>query len=557
MNNARWMTLIGFVVVLLSPVLSPASTVQLPQTGQEACSNESGAVIPCAGTGQDGDIGGGVVWPAPRFTVNGDCVTDGLTGLVWAKKPMGTIAVPVRTWNWQQALDEVKNLTLCGYGDWRLPNVNELESLVNANEPITTSWLESQGFTDLSWNSTYWTSTPCNTPNATYDVLAWSVTLGDGQVRQEKQIYSLYVLPVRGATTIPSQLGQTGQKRCYRFYTYPLQEIPCPGTGQDGDLQEGAAWPAPRFTVNGECVTDNLTGLMWVKNPDSIDRRWQAALDYANNLTLCGHTDWHLPNRKEMRTLVNYGEANNDTWLTSQGFGNLPPGYYWTSTTWAWNQTDACQVSMDGDVYCAGGFKDLAYSVFKAWPVRDGRRNIFSDVSYGHWANEYIAALSDSGITGGCQGDPPAYCPDANVSRAMMAVFVLTSLSQSPAPTCTGMFDDANADTVGDTFCRFIEKFEELGITGGCGPRVFCPNSPVTRGQMSVFIEAALGHTSSTCGGQFSDVPVGHSFCRFIEHLAADEVTGGCGGGRYCPDDPVTRAQMAVFLVAAPPPLNP
>ena len=126
-----------------------------------------------------------------------------------------------------------------------------------------------------------------------------------------------------------------------------------------------------------------------------------------------------------------------------------------------------------------------------------------------------------AGITGGCQENPPAYCPDANVSRAMMAVFILTSLSQSPAPTCTGIFGDANAATVGNTFCRFIEKFAELGITGGCGTGVFCPNSPVTRGQMSVFIETALGHTSSTCTGQFSDVPVGHPFCRFIEHLAA------------------------------------
>ena len=119
------------------------------------------------------------------------------------------------------------------------------------------------------------------------------------------------------------------------------------------------------------------------------------------------------------------------------------------------------------------------------------------------------------------------------------------------------MFGDANADTVGDTFCRFIEKFANLGITGGCGTGVFCPNSPVTRGQMSVFIEAALGHTSSACTGLFNDVPTGYPFCRFIEHLAGDGISTGCGGGIYCPDAPVTRAQMAVFLVAAPPPLRP
>jgi endo-1,4-beta-xylanase len=74
---------------------------------------------------------------------------------------------------------------------------------------------------------------------------------------------------------------------------------------------------------------------------------------------------------------------------------------------------------------------------------------------------------------------------------------------------------------------------------------------------MAVFIESALGHASTDCAGRFTDVPTGHSFCAFIEHLEADGITTGCAAGQYCPDSPVTRAQMAVFLVAAPPPLNP
>jgi hypothetical protein len=178
----------------------------------------------------------------------------------------------------------------------------------------------------------------------------------------------------------------------------------------------------------------------------------------------------------------------------------------------------------------------------------------FVDVPSGHYAGTFIQQLAGAGITGGCvAGPPPYYCPENSITRGQMAVFIEASLGH-PANNCTGRFSDV---PVGNPFCGFIERMADDGITGGCGSGIFCPNSPVTRGQMSVFIEAALGHTSSTCTGRFADVPTGNPFCRFIEHLAADGITGGCGGGNYCPDSPVTRAQMAVFLVAAPAPLNP
>ncbi|MBI5195097.1 MAG: hypothetical protein HZA10_02105, partial [Nitrospirae bacterium] len=61
-----------------------------------------------------------------------------------------------------------------------------------------------------------------------------------------------------GTTNLP----QTGQTKCYALWS----EISCAGTGQDGEILSGVAWPNPRFSVNGDCVTDNLTGLMWAKN---------------------------------------------------------------------------------------------------------------------------------------------------------------------------------------------------------------------------------------------------------------------------------------------------
>ena len=186
------------------------------------------------------------------------------------------------------------------------------------------------------------------------------------------------------------------------------------------------------------------------------------------------------------------------------------------------------------------------------------RIGTFADVTSQHFAIRQIEAVFTAGITGGCSTDPFLFCPDAPITRSQMAVFIETSLGAATPPTCTGaVFSDVNATTAGEAFCGFIEDLAARGITGGCTPTRFCPNDPVSRGQMAVFIEAALGNPPNPCAGQFADVPDTHPFCGFIERLASDGVTGGCGGGNYCPNDPATRGQMAVFLVAAPNPLLP
>jgi hypothetical protein len=182
------------------------------------------------------------------------------------------------------------------------------------------------------------------------------------------------------------------------------------------------------------------------------------------------------------------------------------------------------------------------------------RTGSFLDVSSSYFALSHIEAIAAEGITGGCSaGPPPQFCPDDSVTRGQMAVFIETSLGNPPA-ACTGRFSDV---PIGHPFCGFIEKLAAHGITGGCTATQFCPDDPVTRGQMAVFIEAALGNLVDTCAGRFADVPAGHLFCGFIERLADDGITGGCAPGLFCPDNPVTRAQMAVFLVAAPAPLSP
>jgi hypothetical protein len=167
----------------------------------------------------------------------------------------------------------------------------------------------------------------------------------------------------------------------------------------------------------------------------------------------------------------------------------------------------------------------------------------------------HIEAFYNAGITTGCSTSPMAFCPDGTVTRGQMAVFIERALGNfSPSPSPTGMFTDVASN---DPFRTFIEEFYNSGITSGCStdPLRYCPNTAVTRGQMAVFIERALGNfsPSPSPSGTFGDVPPGHPFQFFIEEFYNDGITSGCSTSPllYCPDNPVTRGQMAVFIVRA------
>ncbi len=112
----------------------------------------------------------------------------------------------------------------------------------------------------------------------------------------------------------------------------------------------------------------------------------------------------------------------------------------------------------------------------------------FCDVAADHWAHPFIEATVDAGITAGCSPSPPLYCPDQSVTRAQMAVFIILALNDAPV-TPTGVFDDVPTSHFA---AGFIERLAELGITSGCGGGNYCPNDPVTRAQMAVFIVVAF-----------------------------------------------------------------
>ncbi|HEY3204475.1 MAG TPA: PQQ-dependent sugar dehydrogenase [Thermoanaerobaculia bacterium] len=172
----------------------------------------------------------------------------------------------------------------------------------------------------------------------------------------------------------------------------------------------------------------------------------------------------------------------------------------------------------------------------------------FLDVPTTHFAYQYIQAVYNAGVTAGCGFR--LYCPDASTTRAQMAVFLLKASQGSSyvPPACSGVFDDVPCPS---QFADWIEDLAARQITAGCGGNDYCPSDSVTREQMAVFLlktSQGSSYAPPACSGVFDDVPCPSQYADWIEDLAARGVTAGCGGGNYCPGNPVTRAQMAVFL---------
>jgi hypothetical protein len=333
------------------------SLVSLPGTGQ-ATSYVSG---------DDGSLKEGVAWPSTRYVNNHDgTITDSLTGLVWLQNA-GCFSSTV----FATALADVNQLAsgACGLtdgskaGDWRMPNLNELESVVDvsASNPALTA---GNPFINVS-NAIYWSSTSyyggeTGSPNA------WAIRMSDGRyindsVSNAKTTASNGVWAVKSGGGGTVKLSSTGQ---YIIYA----------SGDDGSIQAGVPPTYQRWIDNGNgTITDTVTGLIWLKKADCINTDWADALAQVNSLVSgqCGLTDgstagsWRMPNRNEMQSLSdrmqnNHADFFNDTLVNLNGstyelpiFTNFVVSeYYWTSTTDAANVSEAWTVySCDFGVY--------------------------------------------------------------------------------------------------------------------------------------------------------------------------------------------------------------
>jgi hypothetical protein len=261
-------------------------------------------------------------WPEPRFIDNGNfTLTDRLTGLIWEKQPIGF------EMSWEDALGYCNTLRLGGYKDWRLPNRRELLSLVHVGEGFPVNWFNSQGFIGLQ-EDYYWSSTTYSSD--TND--AWYVNFFFGEVEKFDKSFGCDVLAVRRppSETVVDVII-TGQTKKF-------------SNGDDGDQQENTFWSKSQFKDNGNgTLTDKLTGLIWEKKPSDKKMYFQESLTYCDTLTTGGFSDWRLPTRIELESLVNAGKNSPAEWLNSQGFSGLQADYFWSATpyalwpsSWAW-----------------------------------------------------------------------------------------------------------------------------------------------------------------------------------------------------------------------------
>ena len=160
----------------------------------------------------------------------------------------------------------------------------------------------------------------------------------------------------------------TDQHSCYDENG---NEIPCPGSGQDGERRLPLPYAADkRFREEEDIVTDTLTGLVWTKNANIAEfpLTWKVSLDFIislNHKNTYGFNDWRLPNRREMRSLISHN-TKNPTLPSAHPFQNVFLGWYWTSTTAAINPQYAWYLHMEG-ARMFYGRKDQYYLL---WPVR-------------------------------------------------------------------------------------------------------------------------------------------------------------------------------------------
>jgi hypothetical protein len=336
----------------------------------------SNPVVSLAATGQatsyaagdDGALQKGIPWPGTRFANSGNgTVTDNLTGLVWLQNASCFAAAA-----WTTALNDANQLASgqCGLSDgstagqWRLPNLVELESVVDvsAANPAVTATSPFMNIAPVPyWTSTGYFGGDLGSPTA------WVIRMSDGRyindgIENVKALSKNGVWAVRGAGSGTAKLQATG------LFQPPLT------AGDDGTLQKGVGLISPRFLDNGNgTVTDTMTGLVWLKLANCVQGDWETAMTKVNTMASgqCGLTDgsavgsWRMPNRNEMQSLADRDQNNEAAYMD---FTYLNPDnsvfqaailtnfvgyqYYWTSTTDAADVTEAWTVfSCDYGVY--------------------------------------------------------------------------------------------------------------------------------------------------------------------------------------------------------------
>jgi len=381
----------------------------LPDTGQTKC-YDNNAEITCPQPGesfyrQDAQY---TCNPQSYTDLGNGIVRDNVTGLEWQQ------ATAPGIYTWQQALDYCDALSLGGRDDWRLPTINELSTLVDSSIPYPGPTINTTYFPGTVASS-YWSSTTFSS----YTYNAWFVNFYYGNVNYNLKYNFHYARAVRG--------------------------------GPSGSLGN--------LVINGDgTITDTTTGLMWQQATAPGTYTWEQALTYCENLTLPsgGYSDWRLPNRNELQSIVDYNRYNPS--IDTAVFPGTVVSYYWSSTTDAIYSGHAWSVSFSsGNVY--DYFTKSVNLYVRA--VRVGSCDSDRDGILDDWDSSTVVGDSPciGGNTDNCDDNCP-YMPNGpNYGTCVMTngniVYASNSALLEPCSdnsTCTCQMEqgDINGNGIGD-----------------------------------------------------------------------------------------------------------
>jgi len=323
----------------LSPSASPSTTklvfpYTIVDTGQTKYYDNSREIAtPKQGApfyGQDAQYQGN----QPAYKDNGDgTVTDLNTGLMWRKSPDrngdGVVNSSDKLY-YEEAVALAASSNLAGYTDWRLPTIKELYSLIMFSgaepTPEATSTIGCVPFIDTTY----------------FKFGYGDLSAGERLIDAQYATSTLYV----GATNMMFGVNFADgrikgypadtQKKYYVLY-----------------VRGNTNYGMNQFIDNGDgTITDNATGLMWMKDDNGEGILWENALSYAEGFEHAGYTDWRLPNAKELQSIVDYTRSPASsssaaidpmfisTSITNEA-GQKDYPFYWTSTTHSRGETAA------------------------------------------------------------------------------------------------------------------------------------------------------------------------------------------------------------------------
>ncbi|MBE0644666.1 MAG: DUF1566 domain-containing protein [Bacteroidetes bacterium] len=296
------------------------SSYYIVDTGQQQCySNTAPITAPGTGQafyGQDAQHQGN----QPQYVDNGNgTISDPVTGLMWVKARGSKVS-------WEKALADAATCSVGGYGDWRMPTIKELYSLIDFNGKSGLTAATSVPYL----NTTY------------FDFAFGNTAIGERIIDCQDWSSTTYVhFTMNGDSTAFGVNFADG-----RIKGYPKKRLPAGDRNQlyVRFVRGNAHYGVNNFIDNQDStITDRATGLMWVKPDSRGGMNWQTALAWVqakNTSGYLGYSDWRLPNAKELQSIIDYTRSPSTTnsaaidpvfLASSIGGGEYP--FYWTSTT--------------------------------------------------------------------------------------------------------------------------------------------------------------------------------------------------------------------------------